>query len=125
MKSMREPDIPASFPSITHQLNAKDEKSKKAIEKAISKTKNVALIEFLEHHGLYIIGFYDNLSVRPDEPKLDQYLVIIDPKNDTAIYKEKITSDVNAPIPDTFFCSGNNIYLVKEKKILTALEILL
>jgi hypothetical protein len=125
MKSVPEPNLPITFPSITHPLNIKEEKVKAAMEKAVSKAKNIAFVEFLEHNGLYIFGFYDNLSTIPDKPQLAQYLVILDSRNDAVIYNEIIASDVNAPIPDTFFCSGNNLFLVKDKKTLTALEMLL
>jgi hypothetical protein len=123
-ESIQEPAVPAVFPSMIDPFYPPEGEVKNAIEKATSKAKNIVLVEFLEHKGLHIIGFYDNLSANPDIPKLEQLLVVVDPQKDSVIFREIIASDVNAPIPDTFLCSGNSIFLVKNKKQLTALEIL-
>ncbi|MFI5253663.1 MAG: DUF4905 domain-containing protein [Bacteroidota bacterium] len=121
--SLPEPVLQVQFPSILNPVLLQHEQMKASVAHATSKTKYVALIEFLEHEGLHIIGYYDNISSIPDNPQLEQCLVVIDPSLQKIIYNDHITSGVMAPIPDTFFCSGSNIYLVKDKNILTALEI--
>ena len=121
--ALPDPVLQAQFPNIIDHTRPANESIRQALEKATGKAKNVIMVELLEYNGLFLIGFYDNHSMDPEHPDVNQHLVIIDAERMAVLYSEIITLGVNAPIPDTFFCSGNTIFLVKDKNSLISLEI--
>ena len=103
---------------------------KQHIEKAVSKAKNIQHIEFLEKSlqkdggqvGKLVVGWYDNVSAKLDQPMLNQELVVID-ESSNIIYRDLMNSEVTIAVPDTFFGKGNFVYYIKNKKTLVALRI--
>ena len=117
-------EVTAAFPAIVDPLRMNDPRMKRVIEKATVKAKNVILVELLRSDFYNVIGFYDNRSQDSDHPDVNQYVAIIDSRSETISYFDTISIGVSAPIPDTFFSVENHIYLVKDKKILTSLELI-
>ena len=97
------------------------------IEKAIAQSRNVQSVEYMQKNNKLIVSWHDNMSDVPDQPMLNNEIVIMGESSPKVagkvIYKDIISVNTVMPVPDTFFGKGNFVYYIKDKKSLVALKI--
>lgn len=91
------------------------------IQFALSKTGNPVLPEYLVRKNCMIIAYYENLDGTGNE--FQQHLSVHSLNQKKILYRDSILNRAALPVPDSFFCIDDFVYYVREKKILTAVNL--
>ena len=106
--------LPASEVSLDSEAHAN-------IHFALSKASNPVLPEYLVRKNCVIVAYYENVDSAGTE--YQQHLSVHSLNQKKILYRDIILDRAVIPVPDSFFCIGDFIYYVREKKTLTAVDL--
>jgi len=97
---------------------------KKKIETVIADTQSIMHAEYIDKNTALIIGYYENKSASSTAQDLQQHIVMVDQGNNRILFRDVIHSHVASIVPDIFFCIGDFVYYIKDRKLLIAVKLL-
>ncbi len=92
------------------------------IEKAVSRSRDLQSIEYMEKDGKLVVSWYHNVGTTIEQPILNHEIAVVD-ESLKVIYRDLINANMAMAVPDSFFGKGNFVYYIKNKKTLVALKI--
>jgi hypothetical protein len=107
------------YPVLAENIADLNDGARRAIERAKSKPGDITRIDCLKMGDTSIVGYQENLSANQIQPNLRQRIVIIDERG-RSIFEDTVNTSLARALPDSFFCIGDFVYYVKEKKTLCA-----
>ena len=90
---------------------------------ATAGSENLDRAEYITKNGIYIVGYYENLSANPADQLLRQHLAILDEDTSRIIYRDIMSVQSSTRVPDLFFGRGDFVYYIKDKKLLKAVKL--
>jgi outer membrane protein assembly factor BamB len=86
--------------------------------------KVVGNIEYIQREGLLFFNYHEQVSnLSTDPPILKNIFKVVDTKRNRVVYSESLNERVLAPAPDSFFLKGLELFYVKNKNLLSAIQL--
>jgi len=81
-------------------------------------------VEFILHGDLLIFNYHETAKSRiGDERLLKNHLKVVRLNRKHLLYSDLITENAHAPVPDSFFLKGGQLFFVKERNRLVAIRL--
>jgi hypothetical protein len=100
-----------------------DERSK-IIREHVRPEELVGSVEYIEHDDVILFNYYEhNKRSSQSRVVLDNQFKIVSKANEKLIFSEVLDTEAAYPVPDAFFFHNGMLFYIKNRSILTAIQL--
>ncbi len=121
-RTTSESDIDRSlFPEFLSPENVEESFT---VDRFIHREDLAGNIEFIRRGDLLMFNYHEkNSRSSPRQIALDNKFKIVSMANEHLLFAETLNTDVSYPVPDAFFIHDETLFFVKDRSILTAIQL--
>lgn len=113
-----DPQASIDFPEMLEPARATPE-FRPLIEREIRNHRLVGAIEAVVRDPFLVMNYHRlSKGSTPEEPRLENHLLIFDSGSGKKVYSDILIHDAHAPVPDAFFVKDSSVFFIKDQKIL-------
>ena len=84
----------------------------------------IGSVEYIEHDDMLLFNYYENNEESiQNQAVLNNYFKIVSIANKGLIFSETFNMNVSYPVPDAFFLHDEELFYIKDRSILTAIQL--
>ncbi len=101
-----------------------EDKNSKIIREHIRPEELVGSIEYIEHDDMLLFNYYEkNVKSTQSQVVLNNYFKIVSIADEGLVFSEVLNTNVSYPVPDAFFFHDEELFYIKDRSILTAIQL--